>query len=146
MTIKSRYQVKGDYIFQNSVNHKTTGNFYVAIDEIEFYTTANTEITHLRIGSPHDQIYYSCELETLVQKIEDNAFETDTRDEDGADVYLVPVKSTIWKKHGAVKETSAEDTWSKQKLRIIESSGGLWSPEKMASWADKFKYKAPTKY
>jgi hypothetical protein len=141
-----RYKVEGDYIYQHSVTHKSTGNFFIAMDELDFYAANDTEVTKLRIGSAHESVYYTCDLDTLRSVLEDETYPADIREADGQEGFLVPVYAKLWKRCGSsVGAVSDNDRWIQQRSKIIEESGGLWSQAKRQAWADKFTYKAPLK-
>jgi hypothetical protein len=133
-----RYKVEGSHIFQHSVLHKTTGNFFVVPDEIALYASSNSEVTKLRIGSAHESVYYEADIDSLIAQIEDEVFELQIRDGDGQEGFLVPTNSAIFTKLG-VSERNNDNAWERQKREIIEASGGFWSYSKRQSWANKFR-------
>ena len=142
----SRYTFENDYVYQHSLSHKSSGNFFISMDELDYYAASNTEITKLRIGSKHESVYYTCDLDALRSVLEEDTYPADTRDADGQEGFLVPVDAKLWKRCGSsVSAVSDGDRWAQQKANIIEDSGGLWSAAKLKAWADKFVYKAPLK-
>jgi hypothetical protein len=134
---RPRYRVQDDHLFQHSVLHKTTGNFFVVPDEITFYASANPDVTKLRVGSANETVCYECDIEQLLSHIEDEMFEMQVREDDGQEGFLIPVDSGVFRKIGGV-DKSNDSAWERVKKDIIESSGGYWSQEQQQAWKDKF--------
>jgi hypothetical protein len=136
----ARYTVTNDHIFQHSVLHKTTNNFFIVMEDLDFYASNNPEVVSLRLGSAHETVYYVCELEALRNAIEDGNFDSDLREGDGAEGLLIPVTSSFFKKKGGITTaSSSEDSWIKIRTKFIEEAGGPWSYEQRKAWASKFK-------
>lgn len=132
-----RYRVQANYVFQHSVMHKITGNFFIVPDEISFYTADAPDVTKLRIGAANETVCYECDIETLMSHIEDEMFELQIREGDGQEGFLVPFESSIFKKLGG-SDRSGDSAWDRHKKELIEACGGLWSHEKMTDWKNKF--------
>lgn len=132
-----RYKINGTHLFQHSVIHKATGNFFIVPDDISLYTTSSPEVTKLRIGAANETVYYECDIETLISHIEDEMFELQVREGDGQEGFIVPIESSLFRKHGGV-DKHGDSAWERQKKDIIKASGGPWSHEQVREWKHKF--------